>query len=84
MILNPNSAKNDSLDKADPFLPMLLNRPNISTQMEVIINDTGKKAKTSPIGGSLIQLWMHPYIKTFMTRMESGFLDPIKVEREAL
>ena len=31
MILNPNSAGEDSLDKAGPFLTMLLNRPNLGT-----------------------------------------------------
>ena len=50
------------LDKAGPFLQMLLNRPNLGTEMEVIINDRKKKPKPS-IGRSLIQLWMDPYIK---------------------
>ena len=83
MILNPNSAEDDSLDKAGPFLPMLLNRPNIGTQMEVLINDTGKKNQNFSNRRKFDPAMDAPRYQIFMTWMESGFLDPIKVEREA-
>ena len=33
------------LDKAGPFLLMVLNRPNLGIEMEVIINNTGNKSR---------------------------------------